>query len=75
MFSLVHAVLLRPLPVRDADRLVSVFTTDARNPGNLPMSHLNYLDLRAQNEVRASRAAAEAVSRSRPPVPPTGFGP
>ncbi len=31
--------------------------------------------LRAQNEVRASRAAAEAVSRSRPPVPPTGFGP
>ena len=30
--------------------------------------------LRAQNEVRASRAAAEAVSRSHPPVPPTGFG-
>jgi predicted permease len=57
MFSLVHAALLRPLPVGDADRLVSIFTTDARNPGNLPMSHLNYLDLRSQNEVFTDVAA------------------
>jgi hypothetical protein len=30
--------------------------------------------LRAQNEVRAAKAEAEAVGRSHPPVPPTGFG-
>ena len=26
-----------------------VSTTDQRNPGNLPLSHLNFKDLRAQN--------------------------
>jgi macrolide transport system ATP-binding/permease protein len=51
IFSLVNAVLLRPIPVDGADRLVSVFTTDQRNPGNLPLSHLNYKDLRSQNQV------------------------
>ena len=49
MFSLINAVLLRPMPVDDAGALVSVFTTDARNPGNLPMSHLNFLDVRDDN--------------------------
>jgi macrolide transport system ATP-binding/permease protein len=49
IFSLVNAVLLRPLPVADAAALVSVSTTDQRNPGNLPVSHLNYKDIRAQN--------------------------
>ena len=31
--------------------------------------------LRAQNEIRAAKAEAEAVGRqSHPPAPPTGFG-
>jgi predicted permease len=51
IFSLINAVLLRPLPVTDAQSLASVSTTDQRNPGNLPVSHLNYKDLRAQNAV------------------------
>ncbi len=57
IFSLVNAVLLRPLPVSDAPSLMSVSTTDQRNPGNLPISHLNFKDLRAQNSAFSGMAA------------------
>jgi predicted permease len=57
IFSLVNAVLLRPIPVPEADRLATVFMTDTRNPGNLPLSHLNYKDLRSQNQVFTDMAA------------------
>src|SRR5919107_853542 len=49
IFSLVNALVLRPLPVHDPQALMLVSTTDQRNPGNLPLSHLNFRDLRAQN--------------------------
>jgi len=51
IFSIVNVALLKPIPVREPNRLVAVFTTDQRNPGNLPLSHLNYKDLRDQNQV------------------------
>ena len=57
IFSLVNAALLQPMPVAESDRLVTVFMTDQRNPGNLPLSHLNYKDLRDQNEVFSGMAA------------------
>jgi macrolide transport system ATP-binding/permease protein len=57
IFSLVNAALLRPIPVSEPDRLASVFMTDARNPGNLPLSHLNYKDLRDRNEVFSGMSA------------------
>ncbi len=57
IFSLVNAALLKPLPVREPDRLASVFLTDQRNPGNLPLSDLNYQDLRDQNQVFTEMAA------------------
>jgi predicted permease len=57
IFSLVNVVLLRPIPVTDAPGLASVFTTDQHNPGNLPLSHLNYKDLRDQNQVFDGLAA------------------
>ncbi len=57
IFSLINAALLRPIPVRDSDRLAAVFMTDQRNPGNLPLSHLNYKDIRDQNQVFSEVAA------------------
>jgi predicted permease len=57
IFSLVNVVLLKPIPVQDPGGLASVFMTDARNPGNLPLSHLNYKDVRDRNEVFTEMAA------------------
>jgi predicted permease len=57
IFSLVNATLLRPLPVQDPAALATLYTTDQRNPGNLPLSHLNFKDLRDQNAVFTGVAA------------------
>ena len=57
IFSLVNAALLKPIPVDEPDRLAAVFMTDERNPGNLPLSHLNFKDLRDQNQVFTEMAA------------------
>jgi len=50
IFSLISAFLLAPLPVEQPSQLVSIFTTDVKNPGTLPTSHLNYIDYRDKNE-------------------------
>jgi predicted permease len=57
IFSMVNVILLKPVPVDAPDRLASVFMLDQRNPGNLPFSHLNYKDLRDQNQVFTGMAA------------------
>ncbi len=57
IFSLINGVLFARLPVADPSTLVSVAMTDERNPGNLPLSHLNFKDLRAENEVFSGMAA------------------
>jgi predicted permease len=57
IFSLVNAALLKPIPVAAADRVTAVYMTDQRNPGNLPLSHLNYKDLREDNQVFTDMAA------------------
>ncbi len=61
IFTLVNAVLLNPLPVRDASRLVRLVTTEVRNGVVTPLgaiSRPNALDLREKNAVFESVATA-----------------
>jgi len=48
IFSVINAVLLRPLPFHEPDRLVRLFETEAA-PGNYPFAGPDYLDWQAQN--------------------------
>lgn len=61
IFTLVNTVLLHPIPVRDPERLVSLFMTDEKNKNNqfnlFQISHLNYKDYRDQNSVFEETAA------------------
>jgi predicted permease len=61
IFTVVNAVLLNPLPVKDSSRLVSVFTTDQRaGPfgAYAQMSRPNFEDLRTKNETFEGMIAA-----------------
>ena len=52
IFSVVNAVLLRPLPFPDSDRLMSVWETDyQRGQTRGSSSYLNFVDWRDQNHV------------------------
>ena len=54
IFSLVHAILLRPLPVEEPARLAEVYTLDPRIPGRWGCSFPNFQDYRDRNEVFSS---------------------
>jgi predicted permease len=51
MFSLVDALLFRPLPVADPGSLVDVFTTGGDGDDYATSSYADFEDLRAQNRV------------------------
>jgi predicted permease len=51
MFSLIDAVLLRPIPVEDPGSLADVFTTGGDGFEYATTSYLDFLDLKAQNAV------------------------
>ncbi len=51
LFTLVDAILFRPLPVARPDRLVDVFTSSQEIDAYATSSYPDYLDVRAQNDV------------------------
>src|SRR5215510_7418488 len=51
IFSMINSLMFSPMPAEDPKGLVSIFTTDPKNPGPLPVSHYNYLDYRDNNDV------------------------
>ena len=64
IFSVVNALLFRTLPVHEPARLVSIYTTDAKNPGVAALSHLNWKDYRAQNDTFESMLGYDWVPMS-----------
>src|ERR1035437_1809402 len=62
IFTLLNAILLRPLPVRDPAHLAAVFTTDPRIPGLLLCSYPNYQDYRDHNTVFSSLLLYSALT-------------
>lgn len=61
IFSVVNELFLRPLPVEEPHRLVSIYTRDVKNPGYSAVSHLNWLDLRRDAEVFSEVVAYDWV--------------
>jgi hypothetical protein len=59
IFSLIDVLLLKPIPVEEPSRLASVFMTDARNPGNLPLSCV--LTTRPDQEYSATGGRSRSV--------------
>src|SRR3954467_9270675 len=57
IFSVVNAVLLRPLPFPDSDALMSVFESDSGRGLRGSYSYPNFFDLRDQNHVFEHLAA------------------
>jgi putative ABC transport system permease protein len=71
IFSVVRAVLLRPLPYEEPERLVSVWSRmDARNVTRFPHSPPDYDDLRRASESFEELAAAFAFPQAL--APPDG---
>src|SRR5215467_6368874 len=56
IFSVVNAVLLRPLPYRDAGRIVAIQELDPQG-NRIQVTSANFLDWRSQNTVFAHLAA------------------
>jgi putative ABC transport system permease protein len=71
IFSLVNAVIIRPLPYPDPDRLVWVYGNIRNGANRASVSPLDYLDFRSQNKTFEQFAASFVVPV---PVNLTGSG-
>ena len=61
IFSLVNAVILRPLPYPDSDRLVWVYGNIRTGGNRASVSPLDFLDYRSQNKTFAQFAASFSI--------------
>src|SRR5689334_210757 len=64
IFTIVNALFIHSAPVRDAARLMFVYTLDSRNPGFLGHSYLNYKDYRDLNQVFSGLALFSSIGVS-----------
>src|SRR5205807_9586493 len=65
IFSVVNAVLLKPLPFPEPDQLIAVGMIDARQKGQTELNSLSYpdfFDFRDQNRTLASSALYRTLS-------------
>src|SRR5882724_1239568 len=51
IFSVVNTLFTSPVAVAEPQTIVSIFTKDEKNPGDLPVSYLNFVDFREKNDV------------------------
>lgn len=64
VFSLVNALVLRPLPVKNPDELVALFAMSSKNSSYSTSSYPDYVDYRKQNAVFTDLAAFSDVPLS-----------
>ena len=64
VFSLVNAVVLRPLPVKNPDELVALYAMNSKNSGYSTTSYPDYIDYRQWNGVFSGVAAFSDVPLS-----------
>jgi len=63
VFSVINAALFQPLPVKDASRLVRIYTSN-QDESHTPSSYLDYADYRERNQVFSEIAAHAQVRAS-----------
>ncbi len=59
IFSVINAVMLRPLPVMEPDQLVEVYTSDSEGYPYSTFSYPDYRDVRAESDVFSGLIAGE----------------
>jgi putative ABC transport system permease protein len=78
IFSVVNAVILRPLPYPDSSRIALIFETEPSGPGNFyPDTGPDFVDWKAQNQVfdvmGASFVSSGALTGTSEPLQIQGF--